>query len=78
MIGNYGPLALLAKYGFHLVTLSLFDVKKSKKFLFRIDLILIEAVELAKSEPDKKVEIILHTEEGSYPLSPEQIAALLI
>lgn len=78
MIGNYGPSALLAKYGFHLVTLSLSDLEKSNQFFFRIDLILIEAIELAKSESDKKVNIILHTEKGSYPLSPEQIAALLI
>lgn len=78
MIRNDVASALLAKYGFRLVTLSLSDVKKYELFPFRIDLILIEAVELAKNKPNKKVNIIIHTEEGSYPLSPEQIAALLV
>lgn len=78
MIRNDVASALLEKYGFHLVTLSLSDVKKYDLFPFKIDLILIEAVEVAKSKPNKKVSIIIHTEKGSYPLSPEQIAALLV
>lgn len=74
---NDGPSALLAKYGFHLVTLSLSDVKKYGIFPLRMDLILIEAVALAKDKNSKKVNITIHTEEGSYNLSSEQISALL-
>lgn len=74
---NDGPSELLAKYGFRLVTLSLSDTKKYGIFPLKIDLILIEAVELAKDKNSKKVNITIHTEEGTYNLSSEQISALL-
>jgi hypothetical protein len=78
MFQNDGPLALFAKYGSHLVTLSLADDHKYESFPIILQLTLLEAVVAAQGERDKTVGIVIHTDKGDYTLSPEQVAALLV
>lgn len=70
------PSELLLKYADHTVTLTIIDGKGVERGRV-MALTLANAIALAKAQPERVFDIIIHTQEGDLALKGDIVAALL-